>query len=347
MQTIPSFYLGVDVSKSWLDVSMMQLIAYAKQPMQTKRFKNTKAGLRGFSQWLKKAKVPFSDQTIVVAENTGIYHRLLWQFCSSQDLPIHIGNAAHIKWSFGIARGKNDVIDSKRLCSYAFKEADSLDLMPALQPDITELKDLMSCRKKLVKQLSGIQQHLGELKVSNTKAVQASIAKAHKAAINGLKTSIAEIEKQIKALIKRDHSITHTYSLLRTVPGVGHWTAVYLIGCTYNFHTHFTGKQLACYSGAAPFEQTSGSSIKGRPRVHKMANKDLKAMLYMGALSCIRNYPEFKQYYQRKLKEGKHTLSVLNAIRNKILLRVAAVINNQKPYEVRPLNEPKIYKKNA
>jgi len=63
-----------------------------------------------------------------------------------------------------------------------------------------------------------------------------------------------------------------------------------------------------------------------------MANKDLKKMLHMCALSAIQYCQEFKTYYERKKQEGKHSMSVLNAIRNKIALRVVAVVNNQNPY---------------
>lgn len=57
----------------------------------------------------------------MVIENTGIYHRMIWDFCTTNLLPIFIGNAADLKWSFGIARGKNDKVDSMRLRDYAYK----------------------------------------------------------------------------------------------------------------------------------------------------------------------------------------------------------------------------------
>ena len=63
-----------------------------------------------------------------------------------------------------------------------------------------------------------------------------------------------------------------------------------------------------------------------------MANKELKKSLHLCALSAIKYYSEFKQYYERKKKEGKHSMSIINAIRNKLVLRVAAVINNQQAY---------------
>ncbi len=52
----------------------------------------------------------------------------------------------------------------------------------------------------------------------------------------------------------------------------------------------------------------------------------------MGAISAISHYAEFKDYYERKVKEGKHEQSVINAVRSKIALRAVAVINNQAMY---------------
>ena len=74
-----------------------------------------------------------------------------------------------------------------------------------------------------------------------------------------------------------------------------------------------SGKQLASYAGVVPFEHSSGTGVKGRNKVHFMANKELKSLLTMGALSAINAYPEFKDYYERKMKEGKKHLQVLSA----------------------------------
>jgi hypothetical protein len=63
-----------------------------------------------------------------------------------------------------------------------------------------------------------------------------------------------------------------------------------------------------------------------------MANKELKSLLTMGALSAIQAYPEFTDYYERKTREGKKHLQVLNAIKNKMLLRVASVVNLKRNY---------------
>jgi transposase len=326
------FYLGMDVSKLWIDITVMCVVNYVKQPIASERFDNDAAGIKKMDKWLKKQDVSFNENSLLVIENTGVYHRLVWEYCSTNSLPLYIGNATHIKWSFGIARGKNDKVDSQRLCSYAFKNADELKATPALNPVFLRLKDMMTARSRLLAQKNSIKVYLGELKLSNSKETQQIIEQAHKAALKGIEESIKTVEKQMHEMIEQDAAIKNNYNLLLSVPGIGHLTAVYIICCTNNFICKITGKQLASYAGVAPFGNTSGTSIKGRDKVHKMANKHLKTLLHMGAIAAITHYPEFKDYYERKVKEGKHEQSVINAIRSKIALRAVAVINNQAMY---------------
>ena len=56
----------------------------------------------------------------------------------------------------------------------------------------------------------------------------------------------------------------------------------------------------------------------------------------MGALSAITRDPELRDYYQRKIALGKNKMLVINAVRNKIIHRLCAVIN--RGYEYQPEN---------
>lgn len=332
MKANSRFFIGIDVSKPFFDASVMAVTDHQKQAIETARFDNTLEGLKAFTKWLKSFKVPMDQNTLVVIENTGIYHRLIWSYCNKKGLSLHIGNAAHIKWSFGIARGKSDKIDSIRLCKYACKETDALKAAPALNPVLMQLKDFMTSRTRLLSQINSNKQYIKELKNINDPMVQKVVERAHRTAIKGIAGSIRDIEALIHKIIAENPELKSNYDLLITVPGVGHLTAVYLICCTTNFSAKISGKQLACYAGVVPFEHSSGISIKGRNRISHMANKELKKMFHLSALSAIRCYPEFRMYYNRKIEEGKHPMSILNAIRNKIALRVVAVVNHQKPY---------------
>lgn len=325
-------YLGIDVSKLTFDVSLVTVHDAQKQPMVTALFDNDATGLKSFRLWLNEHRVSFDANSLLVIENTGIYHRLIWSFCTTHLLPVYIGNAADLKWSFGIARGKSDKVDSMRLCNYACKNAADIKPATGLNKTLITLKDLLTNRSKLIKQKNAIKQTLNELKVSNDKATQALMEKINKAALDGLQKSIKLIESELIRMVNHDDSILANYILMLSVPGIGKITAVFILCCTNNFAVKITGKQLANYAGVVPFENTSGTSVKGRSRIHFMANKELKSLLTMGALSAVQAYPEFENYYNRKLKEGKKHLQVLNAVKNKMLLRVAAVINQQKEY---------------
>ena len=325
-------YLGIDVSKLWFDVSLLVVINHVKQPMFTERFDNSVNGMKAFKIWLKLQEISYDHNSLLVIENTGVYHRLIWSFCSKHNLQLHIGNAAHIKWSLGITRGKNDVIDSQRLSLYCCKQADELKTTPVLNPVFMKLKDLMTSRSRLVVQLHSTKNYLKEIQCTDDKVLLSLLDKAHKAAIEGIKKSIVQIEIMIEQIIQQDPGIYSNYQLIKSVPGIGHLTAVYIICCTNNFASKISGKQLGSYAGVVPFANTSGTSIKGKNRVHKMANKELKKMLHLCALTAIKYYPEFRQYFDRKKAEGKNGMLVLNAIKNKLVLRVVAVINKQQPY---------------
>ena len=114
--------------------------------------------------------------------------------------------------------------------------------------------------------------------------------------------------------------------------GIGFVTAVNLIIHTNGFTIMNDSRKLACYCGVAPFEYSSGTSIRGKTKVHYMANKKLKCNLHMASLSAVKLDADLKAYYERKVAEGKNKMSVLNAVKNKLLARIVACVNNQRAY---------------
>lgn len=327
------YFIGIDVSKHTLDAAfIIHQSSSLSQPVW-KQFNNTLQGLQQMKYWLAEMQVPLSDETIVVIENTGIYHRLLWQFFSHLEMDLCIENATQVKWSLGIARGKNDKVDSRRLALYAVRNADRLKPTPALHSAVMPLKDLLTVRNKLIVQTRSFETALKELKhVSTSTAGIASLKKLLQPALKGMHQSLKQTEQKIKDVLKQNDTVCKAYKLLNTIPGIGHITAVYLICCSNMFTMCTSGKQLACYCGVVPFDYQSGISIKGKHRVHKMANKELKRLLHMCALTSIKNHKEFKDYYERKKLEGKHAMSILNAIKNKLVLRAFAVVKNERAY---------------
>ena len=153
----------------------------------------------------------------------------------------------------------------------------------------------------------------------------------YKQMIKQIDSQLKKIELEIQDQLNKNEDIKTNINLMKGVPGVGNQTALQLIIYTQNFTVFKTVKHLACYAGVVPFQNESGVITK-RARVSKMASKKLKTVLHMAALAAVRTKTELKSYYIRKLAEGKNKMCVLNAVRNKILQRVWAVIERQTPF---------------
>ncbi|MGN6398301.1 MAG: IS110 family transposase [Mucilaginibacter sp.] len=74
-------------------------------------------------------------------------------------------------------------------------------------------------------------------------------------------------------------------------------SAIQIIIATNEFLTISNPKKFACHSGVTPFTRESGKVI-GKARVSHMADKKMKMLLHLCALSAILKDPELKEYYQ-------------------------------------------------
>ena len=59
----------------------------------------------------------------------------------------------------------------------------------------------------------------------------------------------------------------------------------------------------------------------------------MKALLHLAAMSAIQCNAEIKAFYTRKVGEGKNKMSVINAVRNKLIARVFACVKNNRSYQ--------------
>jgi transposase len=120
--------------------------------------------------------------------------------------------------------------------------------------------------------------------------------------------------------------------LLCSVPGVGLLIAAHMIAYSESFTKFSCWRKFACYVGTTPFPTRSGTSIKGRNKVSAIGNRRLKGLLHIGAVNMIKTDTDYRRFYKRKTKEGKHHIVVINTIRNKLISRMFAVIRRQTPY---------------
>ena len=156
--------IGIDVSKLTLDVSLVRLTDHYRSVSGSTTVSNTKQGLSDLRTWLRQQGVGFNETTKVVMENTGMYHRLLVSWVKRMRFDYCVDNAARIKWSLGITRGKDDKVDAQRIAMYAAKNLQDLQWNNASDERLMLLKDLLTIRESLLQQLNQLRVPLNERK---------------------------------------------------------------------------------------------------------------------------------------------------------------------------------------
>ena len=325
------FFVGIDVSKLTFDVAVLSKEDSATIVHQV--FSNDVKGMEGMTGFLKQTFADYSvSDTLFCMESTGMYCNALLNFFKDSLADVWVENAIQIKRSSGLIRGKQDKIDAHRIALYAFRNADTARLWKPARKVLDQIRSLASLRERMVQTQKKLQTPIDEIKatgdIETAKLLSKSIGKSLKA----IDADVKQIEQQITALMKKDESLNHLFKLVSSVVGIGFVTATNLIIHTNEFTVMKDSRKLACYCGVAPFAHQSGTSIRGKTRVSHMANKKLKTNLHMAALTAVKFDVELKSYYERKVAEGKHKLSVLNAVKCKLLARVVSVVNNQQEY---------------
>jgi transposase len=318
--------MGMDVSKKTLDCHLF-VGQKSLAPVS-----NDLKGFKAIKRWLTKELKHRTEDLLVVMEYTGIYTYGIERFLQEQQIKYVKRPALDIKRSLGMVRGKSDKADARFISKYGWMRKEELMPMTPLSNTQLELQQLMNHRDKLVADKSSYQCKLKELRSQMGDKVNEKMAASMEFVMEVLGQQIKEAEKQIKDLLLTDQSLQTNYDLMCSITGIGFATAVHLLIATENFTRFKEVRKLICYCGIAPFEHSSGTSIRGKVRVSQLANKKLKALLTMAAISAIQHDPELKAKYEQKVKEGKAKMCVINIIRAKLLERVFAVINRQTPY---------------
>ena len=315
--------IGCDISKEKLDF-------FCRNTEEHFILENNKDGMLQLSKWIKQHK--FNKSEIEIGfEHTGIYTTAIRQFCNEEKLTHYIIPGLELKKSLGMARGKNDVVDSKRICEYVFEKSYKLKPTNAINTSISNLKRLDSLREKLVSDRAGLITRMNEeIEMLELNETDFGI-KIQRDTIEMLSEKIELIDTEMEIELTKDISIKKNFDLLNTIVGIGKITAYQLIITTENFIKFDNPRKYASYAGVAPFTKQSGKS-EGRTKVSGLANKKVKTLLDMCARSAMLNDPELKLYYKRKVLEGKNNRLVRNAIRFKLLTRVFSVIKKQTPF---------------
>lgn len=315
-------YIGIDVSSATLDIC-----ARVDKTQESLTISNEVRAIKAFFKNYAKYDL------VIGMENTGRYNWQLYEVLAGTKHLVFVINPIHLKKSLGLVRGKNDKVDAVRIAS--FIEKNHIELKPWSCPSesIQKLKILLTERNyRINNKRQLVCQKRDYAKMKKIK-IDRLLIKMNEQMMEQLDNQIKVLEKQIEEIIKTDEQLNQQANLIKTVPGVGKVLCWTMLAKTEGFTTINEPRKMACYSGVVPFDYQSGTSIRGKNRVSTFADKSIKSILHLAAMSAIRLKNDLKIYYERKVGEGKNKMSVLNAVRNKIIHRIFAVIKSQIPYK--------------
>ena len=317
--------VGADLSKKTIDLRIHQ----AKDGI---RIENSSTGFKQMMTWFRRTTKDLSG-IIVVMEHTGLYSFCFEKFLFEKGIRFSKVNPIDIKFTIGFTRGKSDKIDAARIARYGAEKQGSLPIQTPTSKALEGLKMLSTSREKLVRTRASLKTSVEEFRNIGMSDREPPI-KAQLKVIKSLDKEIKILDDQIQSTIQKEKELKQTYTLLTSIPSVGAVVATNVIIKTGNFKRFPNSRKFSCYCGIAPFEHTSGTSIRGKTRVNHMADKSMKTLLDLAAKTAIRCDPEIRDFFQSRTAAGKPKMSTINIVRNKIVGRIFAVAKRQTPYVI-------------
>lgn len=303
-------YVGIDVSKAWLDV--------AERPSGAAwRVSNDAAGIATLVARLTEAA-----PALVVVEPTGGMEQAVVAAVSVAGVAVAVVNARQVR-DFAKATGrlaKTDALDAAVLAHFA--EALRPTPRPLADAQTQELAALLSRRSQLVAMLVAEQNR-------RTSALPSLHPRLDRH-ITWLRAELADLEDDLDHALRASPLWREQDDLLQSVPGVGPTVAHTLLADLPELGT-LGHKPLAALSGVAPLNRDSGtrrgqcSVWGGRARV--------RSTLYMAALVASRHNPVIRTFYQRLLARGKPKKVALVACMHKLLTILNAILRDRSPWQ--------------
>jgi transposase len=300
-----NLYVGVDVSKAWLDVAV-------EPSGQYWHVDNNDQAISDLSDRLAR----LAPKCIVV-EATGGYEAKLVEHLCEENLPVARVNPGRVR---RFAQGlnwlaKTDKIDAKLLARFGEKANPRLTKLP--NEHEKRLAALVKRRKQVLEMLISEHNRLETANPDVSPYIQDSMIMLQK--------QLDELDLAIRSLIDNTPDLKGKQDLLLSVPGVGKVTASTLASQLPELGT-CDRKEIATLVGVAPFSHDSGK--KRGKRVIKGGRPAIRSVLYMATLSATRFNPVIRRFYDRLIKYGKETKVVLVACMRKLLTILNAMIRD-------------------
>lgn len=133
--------------------------------------------------------------------------------------------------------------------------------------------------------------------------------------------------------VKKSTEATKGVNLLSSIPGIGKSTATTILAETNGFELIRNKKQLISYAGLDIREKQSGTSIKGKPRISKKGNKNIRKKLHFPAMTAVKINKNHQELFQRITDKIGVKMKGLVAVQRKLLELMYILFKNKTFYQ--------------
>jgi transposase len=303
-------YVGIDVSKDWLDVH----VAPAGEDWRVTR---DAAGLDELV-----GRIGGLDPLCVGVEATGGYETVVAATLGAASLPVAVLNPAQVR-HFANAlgkRAKTDPIDAAVIAR--FVEATRPAVRPLPDEATQILSDLVARRRQIIAMMVAERQRL---KRAGAKRLIKSIERL----LAALQKELSDLEGAIDESVKSSPLWKAKEDLLSSIPGVGPATARTLIAELPELG-RLDRRQIAALVGVAPWTRQSGQ-WRGKAMIGG-GRPTVRSALYMASLVASRFNPVLRETYRQLVQAGKAKKVALIAVARKLITICNAIVRDQQPW---------------
>ena len=270
-------------------------------------------------------------RTLVVMEATGVYWLALADYLHRQGFKVSVLNPVQARRfaQLHLQHAKTDALDAHLLAAYARQ------LQPALwtpPPAIYyQLQQRLSYRTDLVEAHTQERNRLHAL--THHPHADPAVVQRVRNHLAYLQRQISALEAELQTLLAQDHAWAAAAQRLRTIPGLGLLATAWLLVATQCFAFCDAPEQAAAFAGLVPYPRLSGSSLHAKRSVGRCGHAQLRATLYMAALSAARYNPAVRDLYQRLLARGKPNKVARVAAARKLIHIAWAVVVKERDFD--------------
>lgn len=331
MKKVVKQVAGIDVAQKELVISLGRMFDdFTIELFSYKVFKNNDSGIKLLVDWVKK----LTDNQLpvrYVMEATGVYHQKFAYYLADNSYEVSI--VLPNKISNYIRTLELKTVTDKS-CSQAITQFGlerKLDKWTKPKSIYKELQQLTRERDQIVQERSVIK---NQIHAENVEAIpnQRSLDRMQ-SRIDFLNSQEKEIKKDIAELIKLNPDVESTIERIKSIPGVGELTAVIVLAETNGFELIKNKRQLSSYAGLDVKEKQSGTSVKGKPKISKKGNRNLRRAVHLPALAAVKWDDNFRNIYARLVAKHGIKMKALVAIQRKLLELIYVLYKNNTVFE--------------